>query len=255
MTSFDQAFDISLGEVVDSAVEKAKEQDIQSVTDAVSGGDEEAMAAAAQAQDAADQVQAAAGNIQSAISGGGSGGGSGGESAGEAGDSAAGAASSAAGVVGKTPTESSEGRRDHDYIGDYNFVVKIDGDSNSEYGAFQKVDGLSWETDLIEWRDSMDPYPRYRPGIRRFGKLKLTKGHVTNTKLWDWCQSVMKGKHDRKNGVIQVLNDHADSKKPEVSFKFIDAFPIKWSGFKLDGKGTSGLVEEIELVVECVERE
>ena len=209
MMSFDEAFNISLGEVVDTTVESVEQGSIDPLVELFSGGDDE----------------------------GGDGGSSGG------------------GGGGSTPTESSQGRRDHDHYGDYNFVIRIDGDDNKDYGAFQKCDGLSWETDLIEWRDSMDPYPRYRPGIRRFGKIKLTKGFVDNTKLWEWCQSVVKGKHDRKNGVIHLLNEDGDKSSPAVSYKFIDAFPIKWSGFKLDGKGSSGLVEEVELVVECVERE
>jgi phage tail-like protein len=206
MMSFDEAFNISLGEVVDATVDSVEQGSLDPLIDLFTGGDDE------------DEDD-----------GGGSG--------------------------GSPPAESSEGRRDHDYFGDYNFVIQIDGEDNANYGAFQKCDGLSWETDLIEWRDSMDPYPRYRPGIRRFGKIKLTKGFVDNTKLWDWCQSVMKGKHDRKNGVIHLLNDDGDDSTPAVGYKFIDAFPIKWSGFKLDGKGSAGLVEEVELVVECVERE
>ena len=206
MMSFDEAFDISLGEVVDAAVEAVQQGSMDPLSDVFSGDNNE----------------------------GGSGGGGGG---------------------GNTPAESSEGRRDHDYFGEYNFVIRIDGEDAEAYGAFQKCDGLSWETDLIEWRDSMDPYPRYRPGIRRFGKIKLTKGFVANTKLWDWCQTIMKGTHERKNGVIHLLNDDGDESAPAVSYKFIDAFPIKWSGFKLDGKGSAGLVEEVELVVECIERE
>jgi phage tail-like protein len=209
MMSFDEAFDISLGEVVDATVESVEQGSLDPLIDLFTGGDD------------------SDGDSDGGSSGGG----------------------------GSTPAVSSQGRRDHDYYGEYNFVVRIDGEDNKDYGAFQKCDGLSWETDLIEWRDSMDPYPRYRPGIRRFGKIKLTKGFVNNTKLWDWCQSVMKGKHDRKNGVIHLLNDDGDDGSPAVSYKFIDAFPIKWSGFKLDGKGSAGLVEEVELVVECVERE
>ncbi len=212
MMSFDEAFDISLGEVVEAAVESVQEGSIDPLVDLFTDGDD---------------------------------------------DDDSGSGGSSGGSSGTTPSEVSEGRRDHDPYGEYNFVVRIDGADNEDYGAFQKCDGLTWETDLIEWRDSMDPYPRFRPGIRRFGKIKLTKGMVNNTKLWDWCQSIMKGTHDRKDGVIQLYDDACNwrDSEPEVSYKFIDAFPIKWSGFKLDGKGASGLVEEIELVVECIERE
>ena len=149
---------------------------------------------------------------------------------------------------GADSTSGSDGRRDHDVVGDFNFVIEIDG---LQAGAFQKCDGLSWEADLIETRDSMDPYPRYRPGIRRFGKLKLTKGYVTDTTLWKWCQAVMKGEHDRRNGSITLYDD--DGQSAVVSYNFIDALPVKWSGFRLDGKGSGGLVEEIELAIECIE--
>ena len=159
-----------------------------------------------------------------------------------------GSSSPGGGGGGADSTSGSEGRRTHDYVADFNFVIEIDG---LQAGAFQKCDGLSWEADLIETRDSMDPYPRYRPGIRRFGKLKLTKGYVSDSTLWTWCESIMKGKHDRRNGAITLYDD--DGQSAVVSYTFIDALPVKWSGFRLDGKGAGGLVEEIELAVESIE--
>lgn len=150
---------------------------------------------------------------------------------------------------GTVPTENASGRREWDHYGDFNFVIELDGISA---GAFQKCDGLTFDVDLIEYKDSMDPYPRYRPGIRRFGKIKLTKGHIDNAALWDWCQNIMEGKHDRRHGAIHVMSD--DGQDEVVTYQFLDAFPIQWSGFKLDGKGTATLIEEITLVTECVIR-
>ncbi len=140
-------------------------------------------------------------------------------------------------------------RRAHDFYGDYNFHIEIDG---IHAGAFQKCDGLSFEVDLIEYKDSGDDFPRYRPGIRRVGKIKLTKGYTASSALWDWCQAIMEGKNERHNGVIELLDDDANS--PVVRYEFIDAFPIKWNGFRLDGKGTTALVEDIELAVEQIIR-
>ena len=148
---------------------------------------------------------------------------------------------------GTAPGEASSGRRDWDHYGDYNFIIEIDG---CDAGAFQKCDGLTFDVDLIEYKDSMDPYPRYRPGIRRFGKIKLTKGYINNSELWDWCQNVMDGKADRRHGAIHVLED--DGSAIAVTYQFLDAFPVQWAGFKLDGKGSSSLVEEITIVTECV---
>ena len=146
-----------------------------------------------------------------------------------------------------TVTASSTGRRVWDPYGDFNFVIEIDGIVS---GSFQKCEGLSFEADVIEYRDSMDPYPRYRPGLKRFGRIRLVRGHIENTSLWDWCQSIMHGKIDRRNGAIHLYNDDGDT--PAMTYRFLDAWPASWSGFKLDGKGQGTLVEEIELVTECV---
>lgn len=140
-------------------------------------------------------------------------------------------------------------RRAHDFYGDYNFRIEIDG---LNAGAFQKCDGLSFEVDLIEYKDSMDAFPRFRPGIRRVGKIKLTKGYTASSVLWDWCQAIMEGKNERRNGVIELLDD--DGESPVVRYEFIDAFPIKWNGFRLDGKGTTAMIEDIELAVEQIIR-
>ena len=143
----------------------------------------------------------------------------------------------------------STGRRPHDPHGDYNFIVTIDG---CDAGVFQKCDGLSFEVDLVEYRDSMMPHPQKRPGIRRYGNIKLIKGNVANTALWEWCQAIIGGEHERKNGSISVLSDSGDSNQPVVTFNFNDAWPLRWKGFRLDGMGKGSLVEEIELVVESI---
>jgi len=150
-----------------------------------------------------------------------------------------------AGGVTAPPT----GRRPWDPYGDFNFEVEIDG---IVVGAFQKCSGLSYEADVITYRDSMDPYVKYRPGLKRFGRITLTKGYIGSTALWDWCQSVMRGRMERRHGAIHLYED--DGNTPATTYRFLDAWPVRWSGFKMDGHGTGTLVEEIELVTECVIR-
>lgn len=139
------------------------------------------------------------------------------------------------------------GRRDFDPYGDFNFVIEIEG---LPAGAFQKVDGLNVDIDTIEYKDSLDPHPHKRPGIHRFGNIKLTKGVVENTALWDWCCAIMAGKVERRNGSIRILDDSGDKEKPETSFDFFQAWPCKWSGLRIDGKGGATLVEELELAID-----
>ena len=140
-------------------------------------------------------------------------------------------------------------RRSHDPYGDFNFVVEIDGLSA---GAFQKCDGLNFEVDMIEYQHGMDPYPRKRRGVVKWGNIKLTKGYTCNEELWNWCQEIMQGKMGRRTGAIHLLADDNDSSSPVMTYKWINGFPVKWSGFKFDSGSSSPLLEEIEFCVEEV---
>ena len=64
----------------------------------------------------------------------------------------------------------------------------------------------------------------------------------------------MAGNTERKNGSIHVLADTHDTGSPEITYNFFQAWPCKWTGLKLDGKGTATLVEELELCVDYVSR-
>ncbi|MFO0745600.1 MAG: phage tail protein [Myxococcota bacterium] len=152
---------------------------------------------------------------------------------------------------GKAAKGASSGRRTFDPYGDFAFHVEIEGIGA---GAFRKFDGIDVEIDQIEYKDSMDPYPHKRPGIYRFGNIKLTKGVIANKALWDWCNEIMQGNLARKNGSIHVLSDNHDKNKAEITYNFYQAWPCKWSGLRLDGKGNETLVEEIELCVDYVTR-
>ena len=146
-------------------------------------------------------------------------------------------------------TQPPTGRRPWDPYGEFNFEVEIDG---IMVGAFQKCGGLSYEADVIAYRDSMDAYVKYRPGLKRFGRITLTKGYIGSTVLWDWCNAIMRGRIDRRSGAIHLYGDQLGA--PEMTYRFLDAWPSKWKGFQFDGQGNGTLVEEIELVTEAVMR-
>lgn len=139
------------------------------------------------------------------------------------------------------------GRRKHDPFTDFDFQLVIDGVS---CGTFQKFDGLSWDCDVIEYKDSLDPFPRKRPGLHRFGNIKLTKGMMENTALWRWIQQIGAGNILRKNGAINVLDNNKDVTKPVMVYEFFQAWPTKWSALRADGKGAATILEELELAVD-----
>jgi len=143
-----------------------------------------------------------------------------------------------------------DNRRDFDHIGQFNFIIEIEG---LTAGRFKAVDGLDSETEVIEYQDGDDLILRKRPGRTKYSNVVLKRGYADKSmeELWAWRKSVMDGKVERKSGSVVLQNDHG----VEICrYNFFHAWPCKWKGWDLDGKGTDNVVEEIELAVETIER-
>ncbi len=140
-------------------------------------------------------------------------------------------------------------RRPHDHIGNFNFHLEIEG---LTAGTFRNVEGLDSETEIVEYQDGDDLVLRKRPGRTKYSNIVLKRGYVASDELWQWRKKVMDGSVERKSGSVILCNDAGD---PVMRYNFFEAWPCKWKGFTLDGKGTDAVVEEVELVVERLERE
>lgn len=139
--------------------------------------------------------------------------------------------------------------RPHDHIGNFNFHLELEG---LTAGTFRNVEGLDSETEIIEYQDGDDLVLRKRPGRTKYSNIVLKRGYVASDELWTWRKKVMDGSVERKSGSVILCND---SGEPIMRYNFFEAWPVKWKGFTLDGKGTDSVVEEIELVIERLERE
>jgi phage tail-like protein len=143
-----------------------------------------------------------------------------------------------------------DNRRDHDHIGQFNFLVEISGVT---VGRFKAVDGLDSETEVIEYQDGEDRILRKRPGRTKYSNVVLKRGYADAEmqKLWDWRLKVVAGKVERKSGSVILQGDEGT----EIArYNFFEAWPCKWKGWDLDGKGSDVAVEEIELAVEEIKR-
>lgn len=138
-------------------------------------------------------------------------------------------------------------RREHDHIGNYNFKVEIQGVT---VAAFQEVGGLEVRTEVIEYQDGDDIVLRKRPGRTSYPNIVLRRGYINTDELWQWVKAVIDGKVERKSGSV-ILG--ADDGSEITRYNFFEAWPCKWKGFTLDGKGNGALVEEIEIAVEKIE--
>lgn len=139
-------------------------------------------------------------------------------------------------------------RRKHDPIGGFNFKVEIEGVTTA---AFQEVSGLTADTTVVEYQDGDDIILRKRPGRTKYANLTFKRGYINTDELWMWYKKVIDGKVERKSGSVILC---ADDGTEVMRYNFFEAWPCKWKGFSLKGKGDDVNVEEIELAVEKLER-
>jgi len=153
--------------------------------------------------------------------------------------------------AGSINTSGADNRREFDHVGNFNFIIEI---GNEHIGRFKSVDGLDSETEVIEYQDGEDRILRKRPGRTKYSNLVLKRGYADKAmdKLWLWRKMVMDGKVQRLNGSVVLQNAHG---KEVARYNFFHAWPCKWKGWDLDGKGTDVAIEEIELAVEELTRD
>lgn len=139
-------------------------------------------------------------------------------------------------------------RREFDHIGNYNFKVEIEGVT---VGAFSRVDGLESETDVITFFDGDSALMRKRPGRTHYSNITLFRGFTNNSELWDWRRSVTDGRVERKSGSIILLDE---ASQEIMRYNFFEAWPCRWKSMQLDASDDGLVIEELEIVVEKIER-
>ncbi|MAU10116.1 MAG: phage tail protein [Anaerolineaceae bacterium] len=140
-------------------------------------------------------------------------------------------------------------RREQDPIGQFNFIVEIDG---MESSAFLSVSGLSSETEVLLFRSGNDRSAAVRklPGLQKYGDVTLKRGYIGNNDLYQWRQQIIDGAVDRRAVSILLLNENRE----EVSrFNLFEAWPARWELSTLNAKGTDIAIEELVLAVERIE--
>ncbi len=138
--------------------------------------------------------------------------------------------------------------RGFDHIGNFNFRIEIEG---LAAGAFRQLEGMGSETEIITFGGTTDQVQRKRPGRHKYTDITLKRGYTNNEELWRWRKSVIDGNPERKSGSIIIC---ADDGTEVTRFNFFEAWPTKWKGFVLDGKGTDVTVEELTITIERLEK-
>jgi len=139
---------------------------------------------------------------------------------------------------------------DKDFLGSQ-FTLEIEG---VELARFQNVGGLSWETEVVEQKQSTKDGKVViikRPGQTKYPDVTFKRGLSADDKLLKWYKTVLDGKVERKNGSVVVYDNAGD----EVDrWNFENAWPSKWSASDLDSSSDAIVIEEVTLAVERMER-
>ena len=131
----------------------------------------------------------------------------------------------------------------------YNFLVEMDGITQA---GFQECAGLDTQTDSIDYREGSDPnHQRKLPGLNKFSPITLKRGITDSPELWNWRQSVVDGKIQRKNGSVILLDDTGSEK---LRWNFTEAWPSKWTGPAFNAATSAIAVETLEITLEEVKR-
>ena len=116
--------------------------------------------------------------------------------------------------------------------------------------GFSEVTGLTQENQAIEYRDgSFREYSSIKmPGLRKFSNITLKRGIIKgDNDFFNWLNTVKLNKVERRDLTISLLNE---SHEPVMTWKVMNAFPVKVEGPQLKASGNEVAIESIELAHE-----
>ncbi|MGE5381389.1 MAG: phage tail protein [Methylocystaceae bacterium] len=125
----------------------------------------------------------------------------------------------------------------------FRFKVELDGLLVAD---FSEVSGLEAETEYQVIREGgVNDYEHHFVTIRKYPPLVLRRGFTNGSELWNWYEATIKGKFQRKNGSIILLDA---SGKEKYRWNFLQSYPVKWVGPQLKADAIEVAIESLEIV-------
>lgn len=125
----------------------------------------------------------------------------------------------------------------------FRFKVELDGLLIAD---FAEVSGLEAETEVKVVREGgINEYEHHFVTIRKYPPLVLKRGYTNSTELWNWYETTITGKLQRKNGSIILLDA---SGQETCRWNFMESYPIKWIGPQLKANASEVAIESLEIV-------
>ena len=116
--------------------------------------------------------------------------------------------------------------------------------------GFSEVTGLDIQLEPIEYREGSSPqYSKIKmPGLQKFSNITLKRGTVANDQeFYAWIKTVSMNTIERRDLTISLLNENHE---PVISWKVMNAFPIKVQASDLKADGNEVAIETIEIAHE-----
>lgn len=124
-----------------------------------------------------------------------------------------------------------------------NFSFQVEAE-NKEIGGFQRVDGLRMEMEPETYEEGgLNDRVHKLPGRVSYPNLVLERGLTNRAVLQNWMKNVRSGvdtggsvKKMRRDVTVKLRSKHRE--KQRWSWRFRDAYPVKWEGPSLTAGST-----------------
>ena len=132
----------------------------------------------------------------------------------------------------------------------YNFKLEIQGVTE---GHFTECSGLGVKVDVISYREGGASQIIHRlPGQVSYADITLRYGLTNSRQLWEWFLTSMRGKVERRNISIVLLD--SDGVTEAMRWNLINAWVSEWRGSVLNASAHEVAIESMTLVFETLER-
>ncbi len=116
--------------------------------------------------------------------------------------------------------------------------------------GFTEATGLDMQVEAIEYREgSSNTYSKIKmPGLHKYSNITLKRGTFDgDTDFYTWINTISLNTAERRDIIIKLLNENHD---PVVTWKAVNAFPIKVQASDMKADGNEVAIESIEIAHE-----
>lgn len=130
------------------------------------------------------------------------------------------------------------------------FAIDVNGVTE---GRFVECSPIEVDVEPIKYREAgANQLVRRLPGRVAYSDITLRYGMTKSKQLWDWMQTSIDGKVERRN--VSIIMYGHDGTTEVMRWNLRNSWPTRWRGANLDTMGNEVAVETLVLVFEEFER-